>query len=129
MITICVTCFRLRSFLLVFFSLMAGVIPAELGKLARLQYVNLGYNGVGNRLAGKISASPTRAPGEKGGGIVSALDRQVIGNAAVFSYRRCRSSKDGIRLCRCLQASHTPGGPPTPPLRPPCLSPPSRSLT
>lgn len=34
-----------------------GPIPTELGKLSTLQYLNLGFNGVGNRLAGKAQQS------------------------------------------------------------------------
>lgn len=37
----------------------SGSIPVELGMLTRLQYVNFGYNGVGNKLTGeRLSVRP-----------------------------------------------------------------------
>lgn len=51
-----------RSFLFVLFFSCQGTIPEELGMLTRLQYVNLGYSGLGNNLTGKPSAAVVTSP-------------------------------------------------------------------
>lgn len=65
--------------------LCSGSIPVELGMLTRLQYVNLGYNGVGNNLTGDLCHY-----GFCGLCFSSALQpgRKFCGEAAHFHGRR-----------------------------------------